>query len=467
MDSQTRNRAAAATAVRPGDELTVEVTDLNDDGDGVGRASDGLVLFVPGALPGERVRVRVSRVSRRHAVAEPVERLIDAPCRVVPPCPVAGACGGCRLQHASYQAQLAWKTQRVRTALRLAGLEGVPVAEILGMASPFHYRNKAQYPVRRGPKGEVLLGFFRRESHEIVPHDECLIQHPLIPRVAEACRRAAEELEIEPYDERQHRGVLRHLVVRVSFARNEAMVVLVTRTRTLPAAGEFIERIRRSVPAVVSVAQNVNEERTNVIFGRTTRILWGRAALIERLGRLEFEISPTSFFQVNPAGAKCLYDMVTEFVGPAARTLWDIYCGAGTIGLYVAAALCRPVRLLGVDSSHEAIADARRNAARNKIESARFVVGRAEHVVPRWVAAGEESGVWLLDPPRSGCAQEVLAALAAVRPERVVYVSCNPVTFARDLSLMQQVGYRTRRVQPVDMFPQTPHIEAVAWVERQ
>ncbi len=471
---QSREPSPGAPAV--GAPLSLEITDLNHDGDGVGRTAEGFVVFVTGALPGERVQVRVETVKKRHAIASlesdadvDGKRVRWAPTRTQPRCAVAGECGGCRLQHFDYSAQLAWKTERVRAALeRIGGLSAVEVKPIIGMDDPFHYRNKAQYPVQRGGDGRPLLGFYRRASHQIIPHDECAIQHPLIPPIAQVCRNAIEALDIPVYDEDQHTGDIRHVVVRASFHRNEALVVLVTRTDNLSHAETLIDRIRAEAPQVIGVVQNVNAARTNAVFGNASRTRWGESVLIERLGALEVEISATSFFQVNPRQSVRLYDTVVELADLSGGRVWDLYCGAGSIGLYVlqrGAATTLSVR--GVDSVPSAIGDARRNAKRNGLEQgAQFEVGRAEAVVPRWVADGEQADVCLLDPPRSGCAPELLDAVRASGARRTVYVSCNPSTLARDLAILAKLGYHARLVQPVDMFPQTSHIETVALLER-
>lgn len=458
---------------RVGSIHTLGITDLNHDGDGVGRTEEGMVLFVPGALPGEQVRVRIETVKRRHATATLIAGGGDSafrpsPQRVQARCAVAGECGGCRLQHYDYPSQLVWKAERVRAALsRIGGLDGVNVRPMIGMADPYHYRNKAQYPLRRDETGRVRLGFYRRGSHEVVPHEDCAIQHPVIPEVAAACRQAIEELDISVYDEENHTGAVRHLVIRTSFANDEAVLILVTRSSTLPESGAFIDRIRALCPQVVGVVQNVNAARTNAIFGPETRSLWGKSTLVERLGDLEFEISPTSFFQVNPIQAVRLYDSVVELAETTSGSVWDLYCGAGSIGLYLLQGASMELSVKGIDSVAAAIADARRNAAHNGLQqSARFEVGRAEWVVPQWVDDGERASLCLLDPPRSGCAPELLRAVGEADPRRIVYVSCNPSTLARDLALLANLGYRTKVIQPVDMFPQTPHIEAVAQLER-
>lgn len=456
----TRKRALARLLPAVGERLEVTITDLNHDGDGVAKTSDGFVLFVPGTVPNDRALVEVSRLRSRHGEATLVQLMRPAPERVEPPCPVAGECGGCALQHLAYDAELAWKQERVRQALvRVGRLDHVPIRPILGMARPFTYRNKAQYPVRK-KDGKTVVGFYRRKSHEVVPGVDCLIQHPLAVKVATAAQELIDELGLSVYNEESHRGFVRHLVVRVSFSRGECMAILVTRDRDFPAADVWVKEMRRRVPEIASLVQNVNPQRTNVIMGDETIVLWGADHLVESIGSREFLISPASFFQVNPIQAKQLYDVVKEdaAVDPG-DVVWDIYCGAGTIGIYVAT---EGVRLRGVEKVVAAVADARRNARHNGIDDARFEQGEAETVLPRWAKAGERADVALLDPPRSGSDPKTLAAIAKAAPRRIVYVSCNPATLARDLAELATWGYRTVKVQPVDMFPQTSHVEAVA-----
>lgn len=454
-----RGKLEAPRRPAVGEETEVDVVDLNHDGEGVARTPDGFVLFVPEALPRERARVRVTRVRPRYGEAQLVRVVETAPERVQPECPVAGICGGCALQHLDYHAQAAWKEETVRQSLRrIGGLDGVPVLPIIAMERPFGYRNKAQYPVGLRD-GRVIVGFYRRRSHEIVDTEDCRIQHPLAVAVARAARDAIEEMGLSVYDEATHTGFARHVIARVSFSREEVMAILVTRERAFPQANAWVNALRRRVPGLVGVVQHVNPARTNVIMGGDSVVLWGQDHLVESLGKREFIISPNSFFQVNPVQAKRLYDVVAGFAGlRPGDVVWDVYCGTGSIGIYVAEA---GMRLRGVEKVEAAVDDARRNALRNGLTDARFEVGTAEDALPRWVQEGERADVVILDPPRSGCDPATLDAVASCRPRRIVYVSCNPATLARDLAILSERGYRAVQVQPVDMFPHTPHVEAV------
>lgn len=445
----------------PGDQAQLKVHDLNHDGDGVARADDGRVVFVPGALLGDTVLVRVTALKKRHATAELLAVKRPGAGRIEPPCPVAGECGGCAIQALAYPEQLAWKERRVRDALaRLAGLSA-PVHPIIGMQSPFRYRNKAQYPIRRTPSGEVVAGFYRKGSHDVVPAEDCLVQHPLIPPAVRAARRLIEALDLTVYDERTHQGFVRHVVVRAGFSSDELMVVLVTNGRAFAKKQSWIRGLQEALPRLVSIVQNVNQEATNAIMGRESLVLWGRRHIVETLEDVTYEVSANSFFQVNPRQAVELFRVVREFAALSGKErVWDVYCGTGSIGLF----LCRDAALLqGVDVVCEAIEDARRNAARNGMEDrARFEAGRAEDVLPRWVREGGSPDVLLLDPPRKGSDPVTLESVCRARPGRIIYVSCNPSTLARDLVFLSERGYRLLEVQPVDMFPHTPHVEAVA-----
>ncbi len=453
--------AYAVMSYKLGDEIRLRVHDLNHDGDGVARAEDGRVFFVPGALIGDQVRARVASLKKRYAIAEMIELEAPASGRIEPPCPVAKTCGGCAVQAWDYSEQLAWKERRVKEALaRIGGLDA-PLFPIIGMAEPFRYRAKAQYPVRQSPSGEVLAGFYRRGSHEVVPSEDCIVQHPLIPPAVAAARRLIEELGLSVYDERTRKGFVRHIVARVSFSNNELMLILVTADRDFPEKQAWIEGLREALPNLVSAVQNVNPNATNVVMGPESIVLWGRPSIVETFEDVSFEISPNSFFQVNPKQALELYRVVRQFAALSGRErIWDVYCGTGSIGLFLApqAALLR-----GVDVVPEAINDARRNARRNGVENrAKFETGRAEDVLPRWVSEGGRADVCLLDPPRKGSDPVTLESICQARPRRIVYVSCNPSTLARDLAFVVERGYRVLGIQPVDMFPHTPHVEAVA-----
>lgn len=460
---EAKRRKEAAHAVQPGEHIEVEIHDIGHKGEGVGRF-EGLVAFVPGAAPGDRVRARVTEVRKGYVRAELVQILVPSADRVAPPCPVAGTCGGCQLQHIRYERQLELKRQAVAASLaRIGKLQGVTVHPTLGMDHPWAYRNKGQFPVGQSG-GQVVIGFFAPGTHRIVDIEQCAIQHPLANRVLAAVRALAAELGVPVYDERSHTGVLRHVLTRVARGTGEAMVVLVTRTPEFPQGRRMAERLMEEVPGVVSVVQNINPERTNVVLGPRSVVLAGRDHITDYIGDLAFTISPVSFFQVNPAQTEVLYATALAYAAlTGTETVIDLYCGIGTISLFLARAAAR---VIGIEWVEEAVRDAWRNAERNGVSNVRFIAGDAAVEMPRLAAEGVTADVIVLDPPRKGCDPPVLEALAAMRPERVVYVSCNPASLARDLARLSELGYRTVEVQPVDMFPHTAHVECCARLVR-
>lgn len=443
--------------------VELEIDGLGHEGEGVGRFS-GFTLFVPGALPAERVRARVTEVRRNFGRADLAAVLRPGPDRVEPPCPVYAACGGCQLQHLAYPAQLRAKTRRVQDALeRIGRLTGVPVHPTLGMADPWHYRNKAQFPVGLAG-GRLVAGPYAAGSHRIVEVDTCLIQHPTANAAQATVVELARSLGVPPYDESTHTGVLRHVLVRVTGA-GLAMVILVTNGPRLPQGRRLTEGLIERLPEVVSVWQNINSRRTNVALGEESILLAGGDGIIEEIEQLKFRISPRSFLQVNPIQVEILYGKAVEYLQPlAGGDVVDVYCGIGTISLLLLRAGVRHV--YGVEEVPEAVADARANAALNGYtDAAQFLAGPAERLLPQLQQRGVRPDAVVFDPPRRGCDPAVLAAAAAMAPRRLVYVSCNPTTLARDLGWLQEHGYRTVQVQPVDMFPHTAHVECVAQLE--
>ncbi|WP_123043462.1 23S rRNA (uracil(1939)-C(5))-methyltransferase RlmD [Cohnella candidum] len=459
-----------------------EIIGLTHEGEGVGRY-EGYTLFVHGALPGERVRAEVVSVGKSFGKARMKEMLQPSPERRAAPCPIYDSCGGCQLQHLDYPAQLHWKRRHVVDNLvrvgrlpvegekfEIAGFSGrsserapIIVHETIGMADPWRYRNKAQVPIGRGEAG-LIGGFFEEGSHDIVDMEACLIQQEENEATVRAVKEAARELGITAYDRVAARGLLRHVVVRHAATTGQRMVVLVTNGRDIPHQDELVGLIRQRVPQVASIVQNVNTFRTPVVFGEHTRTLWGEDVIYDEIGGVRFAISARSFFQVNPEQTERLYQKAVEYAGlTGEETVVDAYCGIGTITLFLAR---HARRVYGVEIVPEAIDDARRNALINGIGNVEFAVGRAEVVLPRWQREGVSPDVIVVDPPRKGCDSALIATMLELRPARIVYVSCNPSTLARDLRLLEDGGYRTVEVQPVDMFPHTSHVECVGLLER-
>jgi 23S rRNA (uracil1939-C5)-methyltransferase len=460
------------------DEVTLDIIGLTHDGEGVGRAN-GFTLFIQGALPGERVRAKVMKVKKQYGYARLVELLEKSADRQEPPCDIYKECGGCQLQHFDYAAQLTWKRQHVVDnlvrigKLKVAGegsgdgasSDGIVVHPTVGMDKPWRYRNKASVPIgTHNASGELIAGFYARGSHRIIDMDDCLIEHEHNDEVVRVVKRIGRELGVTPYDEESGRGVLRHVMARTGVVTGEIMVVLLTNVKKLPLAYRWIERIREELPGVKSIVQNVNTRETNVIFGDETRTLWGSDVIYDELDGIRFAISARSFYQVNPVQTVELYRRAVEYAGLTGNEdVIDAYCGIGTISLFLAR---KAGRVYGVEIVPEAIEDAARNAELNGIENAEFEAGPAEVVIPRWREEGVTADVIVVDPPRKGCDLALLDTILKMQPKRVVYVSCNPSTLARDLRVLEDGGYRTAEVTPVDMFPHTTHVECVVKIIR-
>lgn len=455
--------APSAEDLSIGDVIVVTVKKLGINGEGVGYFRRKAV-FIPGALPGEVVKAKVTRTERQFMHASLTEIEKKSPDRQQPPCPVYEACGGCQLQHMTYEAQLRAKEQLVRDAFeRYTGLTDLPLRPIFGMDNPWRYRNKAQLQVGV-QQGGVVMGLYSPGTHQLVDIGGCPIQHPLLNEVVGVVKRLVQELHIPVYKEKQRSGVLRTVVARIGYESSEVQLTFVTAKPQLPQQDKLIRAIRLELPQVVSISQNINAEHTPLIFGDRTQLLWGGEKLEDRLGDVQFSLSPRAFFQLNPEQTIRLYDAAKEAAGLTGNELVvDAYCGTGTIALWLAP-YAKSVR--GIELIPEAIEDARLNAARSGRTNAEFFVGHAEELLPQWVRQGLRPDVVTLDPPRTGCDSKLLTALLDAKPPRIVYVSCNPSTLAKDCKTLLAGGYRLKSLQPVDMFPQTSHVECVAWMER-
>lgn len=446
--------------VKKNQTITLTFEDLTSEGSGVGKV-DGYPLFVPFALPGEKAKVLVVKANKNFGYGKLLEVIEESPERVHPD----HQCGGCPLQHMSYDLQLEMKYNQVKNVMtKIAHLEDLPVHPVLGMEYPWRYRNKVQMPVGER-NGKLITGFYQERSHRIMETKEpCNVQDELVDGIIETVRETASELGIRAYNEKIHKGVLRHIVVRIGKAKNEAMVILVTKTKKLPHQDLIIKALTEKFPYIKSIMHNVNEKRTNVIFGPRTIRLWGEEYIHDQIDDLTFAISARSFYQVNPEQTEVLYGKAIEYAAiDEDDVVIDAYCGIGTISLLMAK---RAKKVYGVEIVPEAIADAKKNAALNDIDNAEFVVGAAEKVMPEWTKQGLKPNVIVVDPPRKGCDQVFLQAMLDMEPERIVYVSCNPSTLARDLRILEDGGYSTKEVQPVDMFAQTKHVELVALMSR-
>lgn len=448
--------------IKKNDRQTVYIEDLTHDGNGVAKI-DGYPLFIQGALPGETAEIHVMKTLKNYGFAKVINILEKSPDRVEAPCVYFSQCGGCQLQHLSYEGQLKWKQNMVANVMKRLGKIDAPVLPVKGMEEPWHYRNKSQIPFAQNEAGQMVAGFYKTKSHSIVDMERCLIQTGEADVVMADLKRELEILGVRPYDEKSHQGMLRHVVVRKGRATGEVMVVLVTKSKKFPQASAAIEKIRALIPNVTSIVQNVNGEKTNVIFGNDTFTLWGKDTIEDTIGNVRFEISARSFYQVNPVQTEVLYKQALDYAQLTGNErVIDAYCGIGSISLFLAQ---KAGHVMGVEIVEQAIEDAKRNAALNGFTNTYFEAGPAEEVIPRWYKEGKEADVLVVDPPRKGCDEALLNTIIEQKPKRVVYVSCNPATLARDLRILEDGGYKTKEVQPVDMFPHTTHCEAVAWLE--
>ena len=443
-------------------QYEIAIRSLGHSGEGVG-SKDDFTVFVPGALVGEVVLAKITLVKKNYAVGSLVRVIAPSEERVEPVCPIYGACGGCQLQHLSYDGQLIAKRQQVVDALQRIGKQtALTVHPTLGASSPWLYRNKMQFPVGE-KKGRTVIGCYAKGSHDIIATENCHIQMDANNHIAQAASKILTELKIPAYREKDDRGVVRHIIGRVG-AGGQAMAVIVTKTKTLPKAEEFVTRLREEVPALVSIMHNINPKRTNVILGQETYCLWGQKTIQDGIGKLMFDISAQSFFQVHTAQADVLYQKALAYADlNGNETVIDAYCGTGTISLFLAQ---KAKKVYGIEIVAPAIRDAKENAEANRITNAEFLVGDAVEVMPRLYKQGVRADVVVVDPPRSGCDPIVLETFARMNPERIVYVSCNPASLARDIAVLDELGYRAEEVQPVDMFPQTSHVESVALLRR-
>ncbi|ATG75191.1 RNA methyltransferase [Zobellella denitrificans] len=444
--------------LKPGQQVTVSVHSLTDKGDGIATLG-GRPLYVEGVLPGEQAEVRLTLVKPNFCHGRLVRLVQAAACRREDFCPYT-ACGGCQVRVMDYQAQLELKRQLLLDALKAQGLD-CPVAQTLGMDDPFHYRNKAQYAVQPGP----FIGFYAKHSHQLVEVEQCRVQ---APETAEVVRRVRDWMRgtAQPaYNEATGEGMVRHIMVRNGVNSGELMVVLVVATMpSEPALAQLVAGLE-SLPGLASLVLNINGDGGNRVLGPDNRLLWGKEAIADSLDGLEFAISPLSFYQVNPRQTEVLYrEALRQADLKGHETVFDLYCGIGTIALFMAR---QAHRVIGVELVPEAIADARANAERNGLANVEFHPGAAETVVPGLYRQGLRADVVVVDPPRKGCDQALLETLAEMKPERLVYVSCNPKSLARDLAWLSKHGFELEQATPVDMFPHTMHVETVALLRRR
>lgn len=472
--------------VQKNQELIVTIEAMGSEGEGIGRI-DGYALFVKDAVAGDVVKVKVMKAKKNYAYARLMEIITPSKDRITPPCSIARQCGGCQIQHMDYQAQLTYKHNKVKNCLeRIGGFHVVEVEEgfdgtpsfdsvdgkktiamepVLGMEDPFYYRNKTQFPVGVNKEGKAVTGFYAARTHSIIQTEECFIQAKVNEELLRIIREFIDEFGISTYDEETHKGLVRHILTRVGYTTKEIMVCLVINGTKLPHADVLIERLQ-AVPGMTSICLNVNREKTNVILGERCETLWGQSYITDYIGDVKFQISPLSFYQVNPVQTERLYGQALDYANlQGNEVVWDLYCGIGTISLFLAKSA---KEVYGVEIVPQAIEDAKVNAEINGIENATFYVGAAEEVVPElYRTKGIKADVIMVDPPRKGCAESLLDTIVAMAPNRVVYVSCDPATLARDIKYLAEHGYEVKKARAVDMFPNSVHVESVCLLTRK
>ena len=469
------------------DIITLKIDDMGMEGEGIGK-SDGFTFFVKDAVIGDQIEAKVMKVKKGYAYARLIKILVPSTDRVDPKCPFHRQCGGCQIQALDYKAQLLFKERKIKNNLnRIGGFSQELIEQvtepILGMETPFFYRNKAQFPIGTDKNGNVITGFYAGRTHTIIPNTDCALGVKENKRILECLLDHMKKYEIPPYNEASGEGLVRHILIRKGFTTGEIMVCIILNGDDLPHADRLVERLIK-IKGMTSISVNSNKENTNVIMGKTCRTIWGRDTICDVIhvrsvesidagsemvfpgsSGITFAISPLSFYQVNPVQTEKLYSIALDYAGlTGTETVWDLYCGIGTISLFMAK---KAKQVYGVEVVGQAVADARENARRNNIENARFYVGKAEEVLPDlYEREGIYADVICVDPPRKGCDAACLDTIVKMAPQRIVYVSCDSATLARDLKYLCANGYELRRVRAVDLFGQTVHVESIVLLSK-
>lgn len=452
--------------------ISITIEDIGADGEGIGKVN-GFTLFVKDAVVGDELLVRVMKTKKTYGFAR-IEKIVTPSIhRVSPKCEIATKCGGCQIQQLSYDEQLRYKQNKVLNCLkRIGGIENPPMEPIVSMENPYHYRNKAQFPVGKRTDGDVVIGFYAGRTHSIIDTAKCYIGEESTESIVACIRTFLKREKISIYDEESHKGLVRHILIRVGYQTKEIMVCLIINGNKLPASDQFVRDLLecKDLPEgyqMTSICLNKNTKKTNVILGDEIIPLYGETYITDSIGEISYQISPLSFYQVNPTQTKKLYDLALEYAALTGKELvWDLYCGIGTISLFLAK---EAKMVYGVEIIPQAIEDARKNAVLNGITNAEFFVGAAEDVLPQQYRNSEGkiyADVIVVDPPRKGCDESLLETIVAMEPNRVVYVSCDPATLARDLKYLISHGYQLEKVRPVDQFPHSVHVETVALLIR-
>ena len=437
------------------DIFEIQITGLTDEGDGVGRV-EGCAVFVPYALPGETVRAIIIKLYKSYAIGKLLEILKPCENRTKALCPYFYKCGGCVFWNVDYETELLYKRQKVEDCIRRIGGIHIPIPPVIGAESVVEYRNKGQLPV-----SQAGIGIYAKHSHRVVDIDRCIIQDSENAAVIRCVREFMQKYGVEAYNEETGNGCIRHIYTRCGDGGR--LVCIVTNGKELLHGEQLVEMLRKNVKDIRGVLQNINDRQTNVVLGKQFKTLWGDDFIEDSIGDCKFIISTKSFYQVNKAQTKILYETVKRFADlSGGEIVWDLYCGIGTIGQFVAKSA---KKIVGIEVVEAATVDAKENARLNKISNAQYYCGTAEALAPK--LKGEKPDVIIIDPPRKGCDEGLLNTIARVGPKRIVYVSCKPSTLARDLKILQQLGYATEKIQPVDLFPRTHHVESVVLLSRK
>ena len=450
---------------RKNDLVTLEIEDCGIDGEGIGKA-DGFTVFVKDAVIGDTVTAKIIKAKKNYGYGRLMEVLKPSPYRVEPKCEFARQCGGCQLQALSYDQQLVFKTNKVKGHLeRIGGFTDIPMEPIIGMDELFHYRNKAQFPVGRNKEGKIVTGFYAGRTHNIIENRDCALGVAENKEVLDRVIAHMEKYGIEPYNEATGKGLVRHVLIRYGYFTKEVMVCLILNGNKIPKEEQFVKSLCE-IPGMTSITINVNKKHSNVILGEEIRLLWGQEYITDRIGDISYQISPLSFYQVNPMQTQKLYAKALEYADlHGQETVWDLYCGIGTISLFLAQ---KAKFVRGVEIVPAAIENAKENAKLNGLENTEFFVGKAEEVLPReYKKNGVYADVIVVDPPRKGCDETLLETMVEMNPDRIVYVSCDSATLARDLKYLCERGYELRKVCPVDQFGMTVHVETVVLLSQQ
>ena len=450
---------------RKNDLVTLEIEDCGIDGEGIGKA-DGFTVFVKDAVIGDTVTAKIIKAKKNYGYGRLMEVLKPSPYRVEPKCEFARQCGGCQLQALSYDQQLVFKTNKVKGHLeRIGGFTDIPMEPIIGMDELFHYRNKAQFPVGRNKEGKIVTGFYAGRTHNIIENRDCALGVAENKEVLDRVIAHMEKYGIEPYNEATGKGLVRHVLIRYGYFTKEVMVCLILNGNKIPKEEQLVKSLCE-IPGMTSITINVNKKHSNVILGEEIRLLWGQEYITDRIGDISYQISPLSFYQVNPMQTQKLYAKALEYADlHGQETVWDLYCGIGTISLFLAQ---KAKFVRGVEIVPAAIENAKENAKLNGLENTEFFVGKAEEVLPReYKKNGVYADVIVVDPPRKGCDETLLETMIEMNPDRIVYVSCDSATLARDLKYLCERGYELRKVCPVDQFGMTVHVETVVLLSQQ